>query len=120
MLTYSQVEQALLKLGYAVDVNLPYHTKLTAIIPVDGYEPIILEFRESYQSVLGDSEELLQMEWFMNDNESCLVLDLDSLNSPDELPDVFPTEKKILREIFDRVLKAIAQQGEQESKQEYE
>ncbi len=113
MLTYSQVEQALLKLGYAVDVNLPHHTKLMAIIPVDGYEPIILEFRESYQSVLGDSEELLQMEWVMNDNESCLVLDLHSLDSLDELPDVFPSEKKILREIFDQVLKAIAKEGEQ-------
>lgn len=107
MLTYPQVEQALLKLEYAVDVNLPYHTKLTAVIPVDGYAPIMLEFREAYQSVLGDSDELLQMEWLMNDQESCLVLDHNSLDEPDEFPDVFPQEKKKLREIFDQVLQAI-------------
>lgn len=110
MLTYSLLEQILIKLGYAVDFNLRYHAKLTAFIPVDGYESDIeLEFREGYSSELGDREELLQVEWLMADGESCLVLDSHSLDDADESPQVFPTEKLILRKVFDQILQEIAQ-----------
>jgi hypothetical protein len=110
MLTYSLLEQILIKLGYAVDFNLRYHAKLTAFIPVDSYESDIeLEFREGYSSELGDREELLQLEWLMADGESCLVLDSHSLDDADESPQVFPTEKLILRKVFDQILQEIAQ-----------
>ncbi|MCA6518370.1 MAG: hypothetical protein ACK6CP_08530 [Pseudanabaena sp.] len=109
MLTYSLLEQILIKLGYAVDFNLRYHAKLTAFIPVDGYESDIeLEFREGYSSELGDREALLQLEWLMADGESCLVLDSHSLNDADESPHVFSTEKLILRKVFDQLLQEIA------------
>ncbi|MCA6501776.1 MAG: hypothetical protein IM585_14005 [Pseudanabaena sp. M135S2SP2A07QC] len=109
MLTYSLLEQILIKLGYAVDFNLRYHAKLTAFIPVDGYESDIeLEFREGYSSELGDREALLQLEWLMADGESCLVLDSHSLNDADEAPHVFSTQKLILRKVFDQLLQEIA------------
>ncbi len=110
MLTYSLLEQILIKLGYAVDFNLRYHAKLTAFIPVDGYDSAIeIEFREGYTSELGDREELFQLEWLMADGESCLVLDRDSLDDIDEVPHIFPTEKLILRKVFDQILQEIAQ-----------
>ncbi|TYQ29521.1 hypothetical protein PseudUWO311_01080 [Pseudanabaena sp. UWO311] len=110
MLTYSLLEQILIKLGYAVDFNLRYHAKLTAFIPVDGYDSDIeLEFREGYSSELGDREALLQLEWLMADGESCLVLDSHSLDDVDEVPYVFTTEKLILRKVFDQILQEIAQ-----------
>jgi hypothetical protein len=110
MLTYLLLEKILIKLGYAVDFNLRYHAKLAAFIPVDGYESNIeLEFREGYTSELGDREELFQLEWLMADGESCLVLDRDSLDDIDEVPHIFPTEKLILRKVFDQILQEIAQ-----------
>lgn len=113
MLTYAQVEKALLNLGYVVDFNLRYHAKLTALIPVDGYNSdVAVEFREGYQSVLGNCDELLQVEWLMQDGESCLVLDHNSLEAPDEFPNAFPSEKLILRDIFDRVLQEIVKIAE--------
>jgi len=109
MLTYSLLEQVLIRLGYAVDFNLRYHAKLTAFIPVDGYESDIeLEFREGYTSELGDREALLQLEWLMADGESCLVLDDNSLDAIDEVPHIFATEKLILRKVFDEILAEIA------------
>jgi hypothetical protein len=110
MLTYSLLEQILIKLGYPVDFDLRYHAKLTAFIHVDGYtSDIELEFREGYNSELGDREALLQLEWLMADGESCLVLDSHSLNDVDEVPHVFSTEKLILRKVFDRILQEINQ-----------
>jgi hypothetical protein len=109
MFTYSQVEQALLHLDYVVDFNLRYHAKLNAFIPMDGYKSsIVLEFREGYQSELGDSDELLQVEWLMNDDESCLFLDRNSLDDTDEIPSKWIDEKLILRGIFDRILMEIS------------
>lgn len=109
MLTYSLLEQVLIKLGYAVDLNLRYHAKLIAFIPVDGYESDIeIEFREGYNSELGDREEILQLEWLMADGESCLVLDSNSLDDVDAFPRVFSTEKLILRKVFDQILQEIA------------
>jgi hypothetical protein len=109
MTTYSQVEKALTNLGYAIDFNLRYHAKLMGYIPVEGYESeIILEFREAICSELGDREELLEVEWLMDDGESCLVLDRESLDAEDEEPDVFEQEKIILRKIFDRILEEIS------------
>lgn len=110
MLTYSLLEQILIKLGYAVDFDLRYHAKLTAFIPVDGYDSEIeLEFREGYTSELGDRKTLLQLEWVMADGESCLVLDSHSLDHVDQVPHVFATEKLILRKVFDQILLEIAQ-----------
>ena len=109
MATYSQVQQALINLGYVTDSNLRYNTKLKAFIPVNGYDSeVFLEFREGCKSKLGNVDELLQVEWLMNDGESCLFLDSDSLNDLDTIPNLFLNEKIILREIFDRVLKEIA------------
>ena len=109
MLTYSLLEQVLIKLGYVVDFNLRYHAKLTAFIHVDGYDSDIeLEFREGYTSELGDRDALLQLEWLMADGESCLVLDSNSLDEVDEVPHIFTAEKLILRRIFDQILKEIA------------
>ncbi|GBO51574.1 hypothetical protein APA_538 [Pseudanabaena sp. lw0831] len=109
MLTYTLLEKILIKLGYAVEFNLRYHAKLTAFIPVDGYDSDIeLEFREGYSSELGDREALLQLEWLMADCESCLVLDSNSLDDVDEVPHVFSTEKLILRKVFDQILQEIA------------
>jgi len=114
MLTYLQVEKALLNLEYIVDFNLRYHTKLRAFIPVDGYKSdIVLEFREAYQSELGDCNEVLHIEWLMDDEESCLFLDRNSLDDVDETPNIFATEKLILREIFDRILKEIASEPQE-------
>lgn len=109
MATYSQVEQALINLGYAVDFNLRYHAKLIGYISIEDYQSeIILEFREAICSELGDREELLQVEWLMDDGESCLLLDSSTLDEIDEEPDVFEKEKIILRKIFDRILKEIS------------
>ncbi len=108
MLTYAQVEQALHNLQYVVDFDLRYHAKLTALIPVDGYQSeIALEFREECQSALGNCDELLHVEWLMDDGENCLTLDHQSLNIPDEVPHLFVTEKIILRRIFEDVLREI-------------
>lgn len=108
MLTYLQVEQALLNLECVVDFNLRYHVKLNAFIPVDGYKSdIVLEFREGYKSELGDCDELLQVEWLMNDDESSLILDRNFLDDTDEVPSMFLPEKLILRDMFDRILMAI-------------
>ncbi len=110
MLTYALLEQVLIKLGYAVDFDLRYHAKLTAFIPVDSYDASIeLEFREGCTSELGDREELLQLEWLMNDGESCLILDSNSLDEVDEVPHIFLTEKLILRKTFDRILQEISE-----------
>jgi len=112
MFTYDQVEPALTKLGYFVDFNFRHHSKLTSLIPVDGYEsPVVLEFREGWTSTLGDVEQLLQVEWLMEDSESSLVLDINSIDEIDETPDLFTKEKLILREIFDQVLAAIAKEN---------
>ncbi len=106
MLTYAQVEQALHNLQYIVDFNLRYHAKLTALIPVDGYQSeVVLEFREECKSALGDCDELLQVEWLMDDGENCLILDHKSLDTLDEVPHLFLTEKIILRRIFEDILK---------------
>ena len=108
MATYELVEQALIKLGYVVDFDLRYHAKLTGFIPVEGYKSeVVLEFREGYESELGDLEELLQVEWLMDDGENCLLLDSNSLDNTDENPSVFLPEKIILREIFGLILKEI-------------
>jgi hypothetical protein len=108
MATFALVEQALINLGYPVDFDLRYHAKLTAFIPVDGYKSdMVLEFREGHQSELGDRDQLLQVEWLMDDDESCLFLDSNSLGDPDENPSVFLAEKIILRSIFDRILREI-------------
>lgn len=116
MLTYSQVERALLNLEYVVDFNLRYHAKLNAFIHVEGYKSdVVLEFRESYKSELGDCDESLQVEWLMNDDESSLVLDRNSLDDTDEVPSIFITEKIILRKIFDRILIEIEKNSQEES-----
>ncbi len=108
MATYELVEQALIKLGYVVDFDLRYHAKLTGFIPVDGYQSdVVLEFREGYKSELGDLDELLQVEWLMDDGDNCLLLDSNSLDDTDENPTVFLTEKIILRRIFELILKEI-------------
>ncbi len=109
MITFALVEQALINLGYVVDFNLRYHAKLTGYISVDGYESdIVLEFREGSKSELGDDREaLLQVEWLMDDQESCLFLDNNSMNESDVMPDLFAKEKIILRKIFDRILNEI-------------
>ena len=108
MATYELVEQALIKLGYVVDFDLRYHAKLTGFIPVKGYKSeVVLEFREGYKSESGDLEELLQVEWLMDDGENCLLLDSNSLDDTDENPSVFLPEKIILREIFELILKEI-------------
>ncbi len=104
MATYLQVEKALVNLGYEVDSNPRYRTKLTGYIPVDGYESdVVLEFREAIHSELGDRDELLQMEWLMDDGESYLLLDNNSLDEIDTEPNVFEAEKILLRKIFDRI-----------------
>jgi len=104
MATYSQVEQALINLGYDVDSSPRYRTKLVGYIPVEGYTSgVVLEFREAIHSELGDRDELLQMEWLMNDGESCLLLDSNSLNEVDTEPNIFEAEKIILRRIFDQI-----------------
>ena len=69
---------------------------------------MILEFREAVKNELGDREELLQVEWLMDDGESYLLLDISSLEEADEESDVFEKEKIILRDIFDRILKEIS------------
>ena len=108
MATFALVEQALINLGYPVDFDLRYHAKLTAFIPVEGYKSdVVLEFREGHQSELGDRDQSLQVEWLMDDNETCLFLDSNSLGEPDEMPNIVPTEKIILRSIFDRILMEI-------------
>ena len=108
MATYELVEQALIKLGYVVDFDLRYHAKLTGFIPVEGYKSdVVLEFREGYKSESGDLEELLQVEWLMDDGENCLLLDSNSLDDTDENSSVFLPEKIILREIFELILKEI-------------
>ena len=108
MATYELVEQALIKLGYVVDFDLRYHAKLTGFIPVEGYKSeVVLEFREGYKSESGDLEELLQVEWLMDDDENCLLLDSNSLDDTDENPSVFLPEKIILRKIFELILKEI-------------
>jgi hypothetical protein len=108
MLTYSQIEQALLNLNYIVDFDLRHHAKLNAFISVNGYKSdIVLEFREGYKSELGDCNQLLQLEWLMADDASVLVLDLDSLDDVDDIPSIFLSEKLILREIFDRIIEEI-------------
>lgn len=109
MLTYSQVEQALINLEYAVDFDLRYQAKLTARIPVDGYKSdVVLEFREEHQSELGSCDELLQVEWQMDD-ENYLFLDCNSLESVDVNPSIFLAEKLILRKIFDRIMISLKQ-----------
>jgi hypothetical protein len=108
MTTFALVEQALINLGYVVDFNLRYHAKLTGYISVDGYaSDIVLEFREGYKSQLGDRDALLQVEWLMDDQESSLFLDNNSLDESDTTPDLFTKEKIILRKIFDRILSEI-------------
>ena len=108
MATYELVEQALIKLGDVVDFDLRYHAKLTVFIPVEGYKSeVVLEFREGYKSESGDLEELLQVEWLMDDGENCLLLDSNSLDDTDENPSVFLPEKIILRGIFELILKEI-------------
>jgi hypothetical protein len=109
MATYSQVEQALINLEYAIDFNPRYRAKLIGYISVKGYtSEVILEFREAVKNELGDREELLQVEWLMDDGESYLLLDISSLEEADEESDVFEKEKIILRDIFDRILKEIS------------
>ena len=116
MATYELVEQALIKLGYVVDFDLRYHAKLTGFIPVDGYQSdVVLEFREGYKSELGDVDELLQVEWLMDDQESSLFLDNNSLNESDTTPDLFAKEKIILRKIFDRILSEIKEISQAQS-----
>jgi hypothetical protein len=44
----------------------------------------------------------------MADGESCLVLDNNSLDAIDEVPHIFPTEKLILRKVFDQILEEVA------------
>ncbi len=112
MATYLQVEKALIKLGYDVDSNPRYRTKLIGYIPVDGYaSDVVLEFREAIHSELGDRDELLQMEWLMDDGESCLLLDSNSLDEIDTEPNVFEAEKIILRKIFDQIYNEIINIG---------
>ncbi|MBD2175313.1 hypothetical protein H6F42_00085 [Pseudanabaena sp. FACHB-1998] len=116
MPTYAQVEQALINLEYDIDFSDRYPTKLTGYIAIEGYlSQIVLKFRESYHGELGDLEEMFQVEWLMNDGESCLYLDIASLDEPDEVPDIFVKEKVILRSVFDRVLQEIAQLSDQSS-----
>ena len=116
MATYELVEQALIKLGYVVDFDLRYHAKLTGFIPVEGYKSeVVLEFREGYKSELGDLEELLQVEWLMDDGENCLLLDSNSLDDTDENSSVFLPEKIILRKIFELILKEITRIFEAEN-----
>ena len=108
MLTYSLLEKVLTKLGYVVDLDLRYHARLIAFIPVDGYDTDIeLEFREECVSELGDRAASFQVEWLMGDGENCLVLDRNSLDDVDELPNIFTTEKLILRKVFDQILQEI-------------
>ncbi|PZO35447.1 MAG: hypothetical protein DCF19_23930 [Pseudanabaena frigida] len=110
MATYKLVEQALINLGYVVDFDLRYHAKLTGYKPVEGYKSdIVIEFRESYKSELGDRDESLEVEWLMDDEESSLFLDTNSLDDSDPNPSEFLAEKIILRENFDRVLMEIKQ-----------
>ena len=113
MLTYSQVEQALINLEYAVDFDLRHHAKLTAYIPVDGYKSdVVFEFREEYESELGSCAESLQVEWQMDD-QNYLFLDRNSLDdlldNVDTNPTTFLTEKLILRKIFDRIITSLEQ-----------
>jgi len=109
MLTYAQVEQALINLKYDLDFCDRFPAKLTGYIAVEGYQsPIVLNFRESYHGELGDLNELLQVEWLMNDDESCLYLDITSLDELDESPDIFIHEKVILRSVFDLFLQEIS------------
>ncbi len=109
MLTYSQVEQALINLEYAVDFDLRYHAKLTAYIPVNGYKlDVVLEFREEHKSELGNCDELLQVEWQMDD-ENYLFLDRNSLDDVGVNPSIFLAEKLILREVFDRIITSLEQ-----------
>lgn len=109
MPTYAQVEQALLNLQYDIDFNDRCPAKLTGYLSIEGYQSqIVLNFRESYHGELGDLDELLQMEWLMNDGESCLYLDATSLNEIDASPEAFMQEKLILRSAFDCLLQAIA------------
>ncbi len=116
MITFALVEQALINLGYVVDFNLRYHAKLTGYISVDGYaSDIVLEFREGYKSELGDREVLFQVEWLMDDQESCLFLDNNSVNESDVMPDLFAKEKIILRKIFDRILHEIKEISQAQS-----
>jgi|JFJP01.1.fsa_nt_gi hypothetical protein len=108
MAIYSQVEHALVSLGYPIDFDSRYPVKLIGYILVEGYtNEVILEFREAINSELGNCEELLQVEWLMDDGESYLFLDRSTLDERDESPDVFEKEKIILRDIFDRISKEI-------------
>ncbi|NUN66411.1 hypothetical protein HCU40_17025 [Pseudanabaena biceps] len=109
MLTYSQLEAALEKIGYSTDLKLRHHTKLIATIPMQGYQSAaVLEFREGWSSELGNVEQLLQIEWLMEDGENSLFLDVNSLDEIDEDPSVFVNEKILLRQVFDQILEAIA------------
>lgn len=108
MVTYSQVEQALVKLGYSTDFNFHQHSKLTALIPIDGYKsPAVLEFRESWQSELGNVEQILEIEWLMDDQENLLFIDIASLSLSDDKPSIFFNEKLLLRNIFDQILEEL-------------
>jgi hypothetical protein len=83
------------------------------LISVESYQsPVVLEFREGWKSEFGDVDQLLQIEWLMDDQESCLFLDLDSLDEVDDMPSIFATEKVILRNIFDKVLAMLANASE--------
>lgn len=109
MLTYSQLEAALEKIGYSSDLNLRHHTKLIATIPMQGFKSAaVLEFREGWRSELGNVDQLLQIEWLMEDGENSLFLDIDSLDESDDDPSVFVNEKIMLRQVFDQILEAIA------------
>jgi hypothetical protein len=111
MITYSQVEQALIKLEYSTDFNFHQHSKLTALIPMDRYKsPAVLEFREAWQSELGDVKQLLQIEWLMDDGENFLFIDVNSVNLGDDEPSVFFDEKLLLRKIFDQILEELNSQ----------
>ncbi|OIP76353.1 MAG: hypothetical protein AUK48_06000 [Oscillatoriales cyanobacterium CG2_30_44_21] len=108
MITYSQIEQALIKLGYTPDSNFQKNSKLTTSISVDGYKfPAVLEFREAWQSQLGNVEQLFQIEWLMDDGENFLLIDVDSLNLTDDEPSIFFDEKLLLRKIFDQILEEL-------------
>ncbi len=115
MPTYAQVEQALINLKYDIDFSDRFPSKLMGYLSVEGYQsPIVLHFRESYHGELGDLDELFQVEWMMNDDESCLYLDIPSLDELDESPDVFMHEKVILRSVFDLLLQEITNLNNQD------